>query len=87
MKDPIDTLSRDAFTETFKAATSVKLATRQWQVLLMLCDGYTSAEIGDQLGISPRTVDGTRKELHHIAGVDNRVMLVRWAIRNGLVQA
>jgi DNA-binding CsgD family transcriptional regulator len=87
MKDPLDMLTRDAFTETFKAATSVKLAPRQDQVLRLLCDGQTSAEISDMLGISPRTVDGTRKELHHIAGVDNRVLLVRWAIRNGLVQA
>ncbi len=59
-----------------------KFSEREIEILQLICDGYTNQEIGDQLFISPRTVDGHRANIIAKAGVKNTAQLVTYAIKN-----
>ena len=63
------------------------LTSRQREVLLLICEGLSANEIGAKLGISPKTVEFHTAHVHQRAGVRNAALLVRWAIRNGLLEA
>jgi DNA-binding CsgD family transcriptional regulator len=45
----------------------------------------TYKEIADQMGLSPRTIDGYRDGLFEKLGIKSRVGLVLFAIKNGIV--
>jgi DNA-binding NarL/FixJ family response regulator len=53
-------------------------------MIVMICDGKTSEEIGKELFMSPRTVEGYRSRILQRAGVKNNIQLVIYAIKNGL---
>jgi len=55
-------------------------------ILTMLCDGLTSKEMASRLYLSPRTVEGRRKNLLKIIGVKNQAGLVIYAIKQGIVK-
>lgn len=61
------------------------LSARESQVLVMVARGASSARIGQQLHLSPKTVDTYRSRLMAKLGLDDVPALVRWAIREGLV--
>ena len=69
------------------AAPSCPLARRERQVLQLVAEGKTSKEIGVVLGVGTKTAESYRArvmkklDIHDIAG------LVRYAIREGMVQA
>lgn len=63
------------------------LSSRERQVLLMVVRGATSAAIGAQLHLSPKTVDSYRSRLMAKLGVSDLPALVRLAIREGLISA
>ena len=48
-------------------------------------EGLTNAAIGEQLGISVKTVDRHRENIMHKLNMHNRVELVKYAIRVGLI--
>jgi DNA-binding NarL/FixJ family response regulator len=62
-----------------------RLTERQREVLAMICGGANVKQIGEALGISPKTVESHRAglmerlEIYHVAG------LVRFAIKVGLI--
>jgi len=58
---------------------------RESQVLLLICDGYTSKEIAFRLGISFKTVSCHRANLMEKAGVHSSIALFRWALINRFV--
>ncbi len=58
---------------------------REKEVLQYICDGYTNSEIADKLFLSTRTVEGYRYKLCEKVGVKNTAGLVRFAVKNGLV--
>ena len=58
---------------------------REKEVLTLICKQYTTHEIAEMLFISPRTVEGHRKNLLLKTGSKNVVGLVFYAIRNKLV--
>lgn len=62
------------------------LTPREREVLHLVADGLTSREIGETLGISPRTVDVHRKHMMDKLRAPSLAALVRLAIRGGLVQ-
>jgi DNA-binding CsgD family transcriptional regulator len=64
-----------------------KLSSREIEILLLLCEGKRHKEIGDILNISPRTVEAYRGKLKIKLGVRSFPELVRYALRNGIVQA
>lgn len=60
------------------------LTLREKEVLQMICQEYTAAEIADKLFISKRTVDGHRNNLLLKTGCRNTAGLVLYAIKNNL---
>jgi DNA-binding NarL/FixJ family response regulator len=63
---------------------SIELTGREKEILVLLCKEFTNAEIGEQLFISPRTVEGHRNNLLSKTGCRNTAGLVIFAIKNGL---
>lgn len=62
------------------------LSPRQRQVLVMVARGASSTEIGAELHLSPKTVDTYRSRLMTRLGLADVPALVRWAIREGLIE-
>ncbi|WP_435353885.1 response regulator [Emticicia sp. SJ17W-69] len=60
------------------------LSERELQVLKYICEGLTTAEIGDIVALSPRTVEGHRLRMMEKLGLKNTAGLVAFAIRNNL---
>jgi DNA-binding CsgD family transcriptional regulator len=58
---------------------------RQLQVLELICQGYSSRQIADLLGVSVKTVTCHRMRLMERAGVHDSIRLFRWALRAGHV--
>lgn len=63
------------------------LTTREHAILQLSADGFTSGQIADQLGISPRTVEMHRANLMRKLGLITQTDLVRFAIRNSIIHA
>ncbi|WP_439517926.1 response regulator [Hydrogenophaga sp.] len=67
--------------------TIESLSSREQQVILLVVRGHTSAAIGEQLHLSPKTVESYRSRLMAKLGVNDLPALVRLAIREGLISA
>lgn len=63
------------------------LSAREQQVILLVVRGLTSAAVGEQLHLSPKTVESYRSRLMAKLGVNDLPALVRLAIREGLISA
>ncbi len=63
-----------------------KLSARERQIVVMAVRGLSSAAVGEQLHLSPRTVDTYRSRAMGKLGLSDLPALVRWAIREGLVE-
>ncbi len=61
------------------------LTTREKEVLELLTYGFSNAEIGNKLHLSPRTVEKYVSSLLRKTMTSNRAELVRFAIKHGLV--
>lgn len=61
------------------------LSDREIQVLKLVADGLTTAEIGSALHISRKTADSHRNRIMEKLDLHNAVLLTRYAIREGLV--
>ena len=64
---------------------AVQLTQREHEVLRLICDGRTAAEIADQLFISRRTVEGHWQKLLEKTEAPNVVGLAVYAARHGLL--
>ncbi|MGI9190033.1 MAG: response regulator [Longimicrobiaceae bacterium] len=63
------------------------LSAREREVLALTAEGYSSAETGRKLFLSPKTVDTYRSRLMHKLGLGHRAELVRFALRTGVLRA
>lgn len=63
------------------------LTEREKQVLELVADGYSNIEIGEMLGISPKTVARHRERIMRKLDLHSCVELVKFAIRTGLISA
>jgi len=61
-----------------------RLSGRELQVLHLQVEGYTSAEIGERLGLSPKSVDTYRSRLMTKLGIETLPALVKFALRRGI---
>jgi two-component system response regulator NreC len=61
------------------------LSRRELEVLRLICKEYSNAEIADKLFLSVSTVETHRKNLIAKLGVNNTVGLVKFALRNNLI--
>jgi len=57
---------------------------KETHFLKLVCTEMTYKEIADQMGLSPRTIDGYRDSLFEKLGIKSRVGLVLFAIKNGI---
>jgi two-component system response regulator DegU len=72
-------------TPTPKMPDLVQFTTREHEVLRLICQGRTAADIAEQLFISRRTVEGHRQKLLEKTSAPNSAGLVVYAARHGLI--
>ncbi|MFN8131992.1 MAG: HD domain-containing phosphohydrolase [Solirubrobacteraceae bacterium] len=63
------------------------LTARELEVLLALVDGLSNSQIGERLGISPKTAGHHVQHIYEKAGVRSRTAAAVWAYQHSLVQA
>jgi DNA-binding NarL/FixJ family response regulator len=63
------------------------LSPREQQVLKLIAEAHTNRDISELLGLSEKTVESHRASILRKLGMRDRVELVRYAIRRGLVEA
>jgi DNA-binding NarL/FixJ family response regulator len=68
-----------------QVAPSLNLSPREKDILKLLCQGLSSAEIADKLFLSTRTVERVRSELLQKTDTSNSISLAIFAVKNGLV--
>lgn len=64
---------------------NIEFSERELDVLKMICDEKTATEIGTELFLSPRSVEGIRMRIIEKTGVRNTAGLVMFAIKNGVI--
>jgi two-component system response regulator NreC len=62
------------------------LSLRERQVLELVAHGMNNQQIGQQLGLSPKTIARHRERIMHKLNMHSRTELVKFAIRTGLVR-
>jgi len=62
------------------------LSPREQEVLKLIAEAHTNREIGEVLHLSEKTVESHRGNLLRKLGMRDRVELVRYAIRRGLIE-
>jgi two-component system response regulator NreC len=75
-------LSRDP-----DASSSQALSPRETDVLRLMALGHTNREIGEQLGLSVRTVETHRAHIQQKLGLSTRPELTRYALEHNLIDA
>ncbi|UOE47332.1 response regulator transcription factor [Mucilaginibacter sp. SMC90] len=63
----------------------IELTEREQDVLKLICAEKTANEMGQQLFLSPRSVEGIRQRLIDKVGVRNTAGLVMFAVKNGII--
>jgi DNA-binding NarL/FixJ family response regulator len=61
------------------------LGARELDILRLVAQGYTDAEIGKQLYISPRTVQNHLTRIREKTGLRRRSELTRWAVEHSIL--
>jgi len=87
-EDPAAASQREDQTVVFdvpKVETGPHLSPRQQQVLELMAEGMTNSEIGEELGVTERTVKAYAQELYDKLGVRNRAGAVAEAAKLGLL--
>jgi two-component system response regulator DegU len=66
-------------------ALATDLSVREKDVLRLLCDGLSTAEIGDRLCLSARTVEGYRQRIIEKTGARNIAQAIAFAYKRHLI--
>jgi DNA-binding NarL/FixJ family response regulator len=61
------------------------LSSRERDILSLLAQGFTSAQIAERLDIGKRTVESHRASLMHKLALHGQVELLRYALRRGII--
>jgi DNA-binding NarL/FixJ family response regulator len=64
-----------------------RLTDRERAVMQLIAEGYTAPEIGEQLTISPKTVDTYKQRINDKLGLNHRADYVKLALKLGLLQS
>ena len=75
----------DDYAADGKADLLEKLSTREREVLQLLAEGRTGAQIAEKLSLSQKTVETYRARLVEKLGIRDVAGLVKFAIQRGLV--
>jgi DNA-binding NarL/FixJ family response regulator len=83
-------IQEDILLNNLTAATAPSafdlLSVREREVFFLMLDGLTSKETGEQLALSPKTVDTYRSRIMAKMGMNSVPELLKFAISKGLVQ-
>jgi DNA-binding NarL/FixJ family response regulator len=63
-----------------------KLSIREIEIIRLLCDGKDFNSIGNELSISPRTVESHKKNILTKLHLNNTIELVKFAIREHIIE-
>jgi DNA-binding NarL/FixJ family response regulator len=77
-------MSKNITAPSFKP--TVELDEREIKILELICQECTSAEIGEKIFLSARTVEGLRAGIMEKVGVRNIAGLVMYAVKNGITK-
>lgn len=86
-------LDQDAIDEYLERSSGVQidsydtLTPREREVLVLVAQGYTSAEIADRWVVSRRTVESHRSHMMHKLNLRTQSDVIRFALRRGLMLA
>jgi two-component system response regulator NreC len=72
--------------ETEDEPTAKELTPREREVLILIAQGLTNAEIAERLVISVKTADRHRDNIMDKLNLHSRIDLVKYAIRKGLIE-
>jgi DNA-binding NarL/FixJ family response regulator len=64
-----------------------RLTERERAVFRLIAEGYTAPEIGEQLNISPKTVDTYKQRINDKLGLTHRADYVKLALKLGLLKS
>jgi DNA-binding NarL/FixJ family response regulator len=88
LSPPLSELSLELYVRKVKSQPDDPyelLTTREREVLQMVAEGHTSAEIATRLYISPRTAEGHRANLMRKLGFQNHTDLILFALKRGIL--
>jgi DNA-binding NarL/FixJ family response regulator len=68
-------------------ANSAGPTQREREVVVLVAEGLGNKQVAATLGISAKTVESHRRNIMHKLGLRSTADLVRYAVRNGLIQA
>jgi DNA-binding NarL/FixJ family response regulator len=68
-------------------AAGLLLSRREEEVLRLAVDGFSSKDIADHLGLSPKTIETHRARIMKKLGLKSFADLVKYAVREGLTSA
>ena len=69
------------------AMASDRLSSREREIVQLLAEGRSNKEIARDLALSVKTVETRRGSVVRKLGVSSLAELVRWAVRNRIVEA
>jgi DNA-binding NarL/FixJ family response regulator len=64
-----------------------RLTPREQQIVRLLAEGKTNKQVAEQLDLSVRTVETHRANVLRKKGIESLAGLVRYAVRNGIIEA
>lgn len=73
--------------QTAPAMASDRLSSREREIVQLLAEGRSNKEIARDLALSVKTVETHRGSVMRKLGVSSLAELVRWAVRNRIVEA
>jgi len=87
LSPPLSEVAIEAYVERSRATPDPyqTLTAREREVLHLMVEGLTSAEMAGRLVISHRTVEMHRSRVMHKLSLDNKTDLIRYAIKKGLL--
>ena len=69
-----------------KAPSNSRLTEREREVIRLMCEGLTAKEIAGRMNISAKTVEFHRQQIKRRIGVRGIAGIVRYAVRNGIIE-
>ncbi len=89
LSPPLSDRAIEAYAQQERSAPDVyeTLTRREREVLHLAAEGRNNREIGDLLGIGPRTVETHRSNLMRKLALQSQAELIRFAVKRGLLPA
>jgi len=79
-----DEVSQAAHADSDPSSAASGLSPRELEVLGLVAQGMTNAQVAERLFLSPRTVNAHLNSIYHKLGVSSRSAATRFAVEHGL---